>query len=167
MSTPTNGLQRYPFLAGVDMPAVLVSHYADELPPSVLAGVGTGVLVTLGLGFHFMPEPIVWPHLLCELLWSAAVALALSGLGSDLDEDAATLSEELGRDDEANLNRAFADGRASVVSTVADASRRARRAFDASKEAMNPMIRAEVERRFDEVHTRLADLGGGTGPAVP
>jgi hypothetical protein len=161
----SNGMQRHPYLAGVDMMGVLVSLYADEFSVLLAAGVGAGVVATIGLGVLLMPEPVDWAHLVCDLLWSAAAALAISGLRSGLDEDADRINAELARVDDANVNRAFADGRASVVSMVADAARRARRAFDASKGAMNPTVSTEVEHRFDEIRNRLIDLERDTGPA--
>lgn len=162
-----NGMQRHPFLAGVDMLGVLISLYADELSPGLLAAVGAGVAATIGVGVLLMPEPVIWSHLVCDLLWSGAAALAISGLRRALDGDAEQMSADLARIDDANINRAFADGRAFVVSMVADAARRAQGAFDASKDGLTPSMRAEIERRFDEIHIRLAAIGRRVGPMVP
>jgi hypothetical protein len=162
-----NGLQRYPFVAGVDMLAVLVSIYAEELEPRHRLGVGLGVVGVVVLGLLLMPEPILWSHLFCELLWSAAAALAISGLGSDLTAEAAQISQQLAEEDEAAISRAFSDGRAAVVSMVGDAGRRVREAFEASRPVVLHSMAAEIEKRLDEMSNRLRALGleGDRAPA--
>ncbi len=118
-----NGMQRHPFLAGVDMLGVLFSLYADEPPSCWWSALGPGWPPRSAVGLLLMPEPIVWSHLVCDLLWSGAAAMAISGLRRALDGDAELMSADLARIDDADINQAFADGRASVVSMVADAAR--------------------------------------------
>jgi hypothetical protein len=154
-----NGLQRYPFVAGVDMIAVLMSIYAEELEPRHWWGMGIGVAGVIGLGLLLMPEPIIWSHLFCELLWSAAAALAISGLGSDLTAEAAQVNGQLAEEDDVAISRAFADGRAAVVAMVGDAGRRVREAFEASRPVVLPSMAAEIEQRLDEMGKRLRALG--------
>jgi len=160
-----NGLQRYPFIAGVDMLGLLVSIYAEDLEPRHVWGVGLGALGVIGLGLVLMPEPIIWTHLFCELLWSTAAAVAISGLGSGLSAEAIQVNQQLAEVDDAAISQAFSDGRAAVVSMVADAGRRVRQAFEESRSLVLPSMAAEVEQRLDEMSKRLQALGLESGYA--
>lgn len=112
-----------------------------------------------------MPEPIVWTHLICDLLWSGAAALSISGLASGLSEDADQLSRQLSEVEDSPISQAFAEGRTSVVSMVAEAGLTARRAFDGARERLVPSVAEEIEHRLDEMGKRLEDLGYDAGCA--
>jgi hypothetical protein len=162
----SNGMQRYPFLSGIDMLGLLVSLYADDLTPSQLVAVGVGLAAVIGIGIALMPEPIVWSHLIGELLWSAAAAVSLSGLGSGLNEDAEQLGLQLAEVESTSIDRAFAEGRSSVVAMVAEAGSAARRAFEAARGSIVPGVADEIDRRLDEMNRRLNELGGSSGRSV-
>lgn len=154
-----NGMQRFPFLSGVDMLGLMLPLYLDEFGRIEQLGVAVGVIGLVGLGLLLMPEPIIWTHLICELLWSGAAALSITGLATGLSDDAGRLHRQLSEEEDDAVNRSFAEGRAFVVSMVAEAGVGARRAFHEVSDQLAPVVANEIERRLDEVWSRLRALG--------
>jgi hypothetical protein len=154
-----NGVQRYPFLSGVEMLGLMLPLYFEEFSTTEQVVIVAGVLGLVGLGLVLMPEPILWTHLVSELLWSGAATLSISGLGDGLSEDAEQLNRQLSEVEDAAIARAFADGRAFVVSLVAEARDGVRRAFDETRARISPTVSAEIELRLDEMRSRLDRLG--------
>jgi hypothetical protein len=162
-----NGMQRFPFLAGVDMLGLMLPLYFDEFSPTERRVIVAGLIGVVGLGLLLMPEPTIWAHLVSELLWSGAAALSITGLGDGLSEDAERLNLVLSEADDAAIVAAFADGRSFVVSMVAEARDAVRRTFEETRARMMPSVSAEIERRLDEMRSRLDRLGYGAATTAP
>jgi hypothetical protein len=165
-----NGMQRFPFLSGVDMLGLMLPLYLDEFGRVEQVGVAVGLIGLVCLGLLLMPEPIIWTHLICELLWSGAATLSITGLATGLSDDAGRLNRQLSEEEDEAVNRSFAEGRAFVVSMVAEAGVNARRAFHEVSDQLAPVVADEIERRLDEVWDRLRALGydaGANAPAEP
>jgi hypothetical protein len=154
-----NGMQRFPFLSGVDMLGLMLPLYLDEFGWTEQVGMALGLIGLIGLGLLLMPEPIIWTHLVCELLWSGAAALSITGLATGLSHDAGRLHRQLSEEEDAAVNRSFVEGRAFVVSMVAEAGVGARRAFHEVSDQLAPVVADEIGRRLDEVWGRLRALG--------
>jgi hypothetical protein len=69
--------------------------------------------------------------------------------------------------DDAAIVAAFADGRSFVVSMVAEARDAVRRTFEETRARMMPSVSAEIERRLDEMRSRLDRLGYGAATTAP
>jgi hypothetical protein len=161
-----NGVQRYPFLSGVEMLGLMLPLYFNEFSTTEQVMIVAGLLGVVGLGLFLMPEPTIWAHLICELLWSGAATLSITGLGDGLSEDVERLNRQLSEVEDAAIVRAFADGRTFVVSLVAEARDGVRRAFEDTRWRMTPSVSAEIERRLEEMRSRLDGLGFGAATAA-
>ncbi len=159
----TNGIQRYPFLTGVDtMGLILPLYFPDFTLPQRMAVVA-GLAAIVGVGLVLMPEPIIWTHLACELLWSVAPTLSIVGLGDGLRQNAERLNSQLAAEEEVAVRRAFAEGREFVISMVDGAARTVERGFEDSKDHLLPGVADEIRVRLAELGQRLQRLGGSAG----
>jgi hypothetical protein len=154
-----NGVQRYPFLSGIEMLGLMLPLYFNEFSTTEQVAIVAGLVGVVALGLFLMPEPTIWSHLVCELLWSGAATLSITGLGDGLSEDVEQLNRQLSEAEDAAIVRAFADGRSFVVSLVAEARDGVLRAFEETRTRMAPSVSAEIERRLEEMRSRLDGLG--------
>ena len=108
-------------------------------------------------------EPTIWSHLVSELLWSGAAALSITGLGDGLSEDAERLNRLLSEADDAAVPpsptavRSWSPWWPRPGTACAGPSRGQDR---------GPSVSAEIERRLDEMRSRLDRLGYGRRPAI-
>jgi hypothetical protein len=161
-----NGMQRYPFLSGLDTMGLILPLYFSDFTRPQQAAVVAGLALVIGVGLLLMPEPVVWTHLGCELLWSVAPTLSIVGLGDGLSASAERLNAQLAEEEDIAISRAFAEGRDFVISMVNEASLTVQRAFEVSKEHVRPDVAAEIELRLAELGRRLNRLGGSAGLAT-
>jgi len=133
--------------------------YFREFSMIERAKIVAGLTGVVGLGLRLMPEPVIWTHLICELLWSGAATLSITGLGDGLSEEAERLNHQRSAIEDAAIARAFAEGRSFVVSLVAEATDGVRRAFEETRARMTPDVSAEIGRRLEEMRSRLDRLG--------
>jgi hypothetical protein len=154
----SEGIQRYPFLGGINMLAMMTPLYWGDLDSGqrVLAIIGLGAIVVVGL--LLMPEPIQWSHLAAELLWPAAAFYSVATMRSQLESETTRLSDELEESDMATMANAFAEGRSYVLGLVSETRYAARRSFVAVRNELDERIADEVARRLDEVDKRLEEL---------
>jgi hypothetical protein len=153
-----NGMQRYPFLTGVDTLGLILPLYFGEFSTVQQVVVLAGLASVIGVGLVLLPEPVLWTHLICDLLWSVSQALSIVGLGDGLSDDARRLSDQLAGAEEGALTQAFADGRSFVILLVSEAGRNVRRAFEATASVIDPEVAEEIKRRLDEMELRLEQL---------
>ena len=152
------GIQRFPFLGGINMVALMMPLYWNDLDTAQRVVAVTGVVAILTLGLLLFPERIQWSHFVAELLWPAAAFYSMSTMRSQLASDALELSAELEKEDRRALANALAEGRSYVLGLASETRYAARRDFATLKEQMDGRISAEVERRLDEVDKRLEEL---------
>ena len=152
------GLQRFPFIDGLNMLAMLLPVYWDDLDMTqrITSVVFIGVIVATGI--TLFPEPIKWSHLALAALWPAAAFYSMSTVRTQLESDTSRLNAELEKEDLAVLANAYAEGRSYVLGLVSETRYSARRSFTAVRGQLDERICAEVERRLDEVDERLGEL---------
>ncbi len=152
------GIQRFPFLGGINMVAMMMPLYWDDLDGTeqVLAVAGIGTILAVGLLLH--PERIQWSHFIAELLWPAAAFYSMATMRSQLESETKRLSAELEEDDKSIVANAFAEGRSYVLGLVSETRYAARREFAAVGAQLDERISAEAARRLDEVDKRLEEL---------
>lgn len=155
-----NGIQRYPFLTGLDTMGLVLPLYFPDFTLPQRAAVAAGLAAIVGVGLVLMPEPVVWSHLACELLWSVAPTLSIVGLGDGLRQNAERLNSQLASEEEAAVGRAFAEGRESVISMVSEAARAMERSFEDSQGDLAADVAREIVVRLAELEQRLQRLGG-------
>jgi hypothetical protein len=157
------GIQRFPFLGGVNMVAMMMPLYWGDLGTTqrVLAVAAVGGIVALGL--TLFPEQIEWSHVVAELLWPAAAFYSISTLRTQLELDAKQLNAELEEQDQGVLTNAFAEGRSYVLGLASETRYAARRDFTAAREHLDERVSVEVERRLNEVDKRLEELSCANG----
>jgi hypothetical protein len=151
------GIQRFPFLGGINMIAMMMPLYWGDLDARhrVVAVGGVGTIVALGLALF--PERIDWSHVFAEVLWPAAAFYSMSTVRTQFELEAGRLTAELEKEDQVALDEAFVEGRSYVLGLASETRHAARQEF-AVAEGLDERIGAEVERRLDEVDQRLEEL---------
>jgi hypothetical protein len=152
------GIQRFPFLGGINMVALMLPLYWNDLDNGERVMVVSAVISILVLGLFLFPERIAWNHFIAELLWPAAAFYSMSTMRTQLASDALQLSAELEMEDQRSVANALAEGRSYVLGLASETRYAARRDFAAFQGQMDPRVRAEVGRRLDEVDKRLEEL---------
>lgn len=156
------GIQRFPFLLGIEMVAMMTPLYWRDLDANQRLGAIAAIAVILALGLVLFPERVQWSHFTVELLWAAAAFYSMSAVRPQLAADASWLRAELEVADQHVLTNAFAEGRSYVLGLVSETRNAAWREFAAIHRKLDARMRAEVERRLNEVDTRLEELSCAT-----
>ena len=120
------GIQRFPFLATVNVVSMLVTLYARDLTPKQLEKVGGGLVATSVLGLVLAPKPIAWVDFFSGLLWTMASVAAMARMDDLFDQDARALSAELVERDTGRQHEAFAAGQALPLRLVLEAQKTVR-----------------------------------------
>ena len=152
------GVQRFPFLGGVNMLSVMVPTYWPDLDRRQRVLVLGGLVSIVGVGLVLFPEPLQWTHVAAELLWPLAALVSMFSIGTQHDADSRTFADELDRSAADRLEAAFLEGRSFVLGLVSGARYRARQQLNSVGLGLDPRTRIEVTRRLDEVDERLAAL---------
>jgi hypothetical protein len=152
------GIQRLPFLGGINMLVMMMPLYWSDLHPNqrLLAISGIGAILVVGL--LLFPERIRWSHLIAELLWPAAAFYSMATMRSQLESDARQLNAQLEESDKVVVANAFAEGRSYVLGLVSETRYSAHREFAAVREQLDQRLSAEAARRLNEVDQRLEEL---------
>ena len=152
------GIQRFPFLGGINMIAMMMPLYWLDLDTTQRAIAVVAIAFILGVGLVLFPEPIDWSHFVAELLWPAAAFYSMSTVRSQLAVDAKWLDDDLEAAAQGTLDNAFAEGRSYVLGLASETRYGAHRDFAVAREHLDERLSAEVERRLDEVDKRLEEL---------
>jgi len=152
------GIQRFPFLGGINMLAIMVPLYWGDLDSNQQVLAVAAIATIFAVGLFLFPERIKWSHFIAELLWPAAAFYSMVTMRSQLESEARQLSAELENNDQGIVANAFIEGRSYVLGLVSETRYAAHREFAAVKGQLDERISAEVARRLDEVDTRLEEL---------
>jgi hypothetical protein len=152
------GIQRFPFLGGINMIAMMMPLYWLDLDTAQRVAAVGAIVAILAVGLLLFPEPVDWSHFLAELLWPAAAFYSMSTVRSQLAADATRLGNDLEAEAQFTLANAFAEGRSYVLGLASETRYAAYRDFAAAKGHLDPRLGAEVERRLHEVDNRLEEL---------
>jgi hypothetical protein len=157
-ATGETGIQRYPFLAAVNVVSMLVTLYARDLTPRQVLKVAGGLVLTSVVGLGLAPKPLVWSDFFSGLLWTVASIVTMAPMDKLFDEDAASLAAELVERDGRLHREAFTSGRAVPLRLVVEARRTVRSEWDNLVAAPAPDIATEVERRLAEIDRRIEQI---------
>jgi hypothetical protein len=152
------GIQRFPFLGGINMIAMMLPLYWFDLDATQRMVAIAAIAAILSIGIMLFPEPVDWSHFIAELLWPAAASFSMSAIRTQLAVDATTLKDALEDAAEDTLANAFADGRSYVLGLASETRYAAHRDFAAVRDQLDERISVEVERRLHEVDKQLEEL---------
>ena len=153
-----SGIQRFPFLATVNVVSMLVTLYGRDMTLKQLEKVAGGLAATAVLGLVLAPKPVVWVDFFSGLLWTVASVASLARMNDLFDEDALSLSAELIERDTGRQQEAFAAGRALPLRLVVEAQETVRTEWQNLKIAPTTAVAREVERRLDEIDRRIEKI---------
>jgi hypothetical protein len=151
-------IQRFPFLGGINMLAMMVPLYWADLDTNQRILAISGIAAILAMGLFLFPERIQWTHLVAELLWPTAAFYSMSTMRSQLESEAERLGAVSESNDKAIVANAFAEGRSYVLGLASETRYAAHRDFAAVKGQLDKRISAEVERRLNEIDKRLEEF---------
>jgi len=152
------GIQRFPFLAGINMVSMMVPLYWSDFDSVQRCLVVGAIGVVIGVGLVLFPEAVQWSHLIAELLWPAAAFFSMMTLRSQLDVEAVERGQKLELAAQTSLASAFSEGRSFVLELASATRYAAHRDFEGVRDQLDPRISAEIQRRLTEVDKRLKEL---------
>jgi hypothetical protein len=157
-SVGDSGIQRFPFLATVNVVSMLVTLYGRDLTPKQLEKVAGGLVATSVLGLVLAPKPVSWVDFFSGLLWTMASVAAMARMNELFDEDGASLAAELVERDSGRRREAFATGRGLPLRLVVEAQETMRSEWHALEIPPPAAVAREVERRLDEIDRRIEQI---------
>jgi membrane protein implicated in regulation of membrane protease activity len=151
-------MQRFPLLGGVNMVAMVLALYADDLSGPQLGLVLGGLLAIIVLGLAVMPRPIVPLDFVATLLWTAASIVALAPIDAMFEAEAAAVEAELGGERQTVIEQEFDEGRHFMFENVRVAQRVLHREMARQDLVPPDTLANEITRRVAEIDRRITEL---------
>ena len=154
-----DGVQRYPFMGGVYLLAVLYAFYRQSLRPMERLGFAGAMASVMGLGIAAMKNPLsVRDMLFSELVWPSAALATLARIGPSLEDWGAEFVDRVEDADQVRFAEAHKAGRLSVLALVSVVRDEARLALELHVDTLDDDIAGLVRTRLSEVDERLKEL---------
>ena len=153
-----SGGQNFPFYAALAVPAILASHYHDELDRTQRLRAGAAAVGILVLGWALARRPRQMRAFLLALTWPLATYLPGLHVAGEFRQAAELLAQELRAGAVAGTDEAFRRGKHFVLGLASMAFRDAQEQFAAVSSMLESRVRDEVQRRLEEVERRLRKL---------
>lgn len=155
--TPS-GLQRFPTASSLIAASILTAFYWPELRRSHRTAAISLVATTLAVGVAVSPESLGARDLLSEGLWPISAALSAARLPGRVRQQTEQLDHQMRTHHEEQVQRAFDEGRATVIDLVATAHAQASAILETNRPLLDARLAQEAERRLAEVAARLDGL---------